>query len=83
MVASNFATVTLPLGNFATLPYLLLKQPSDLNYKKSEVMFSYASCQVWNSVPRFLREIDNVVLFKKQLKCYYFDIAFKGINDKS
>ena len=58
----------------------LLKQPSDLNYKKSEAMFSYASCQVWNSLPRFFGEIDNVILFKKQLKCYYFDIAFEGIN---
>ena len=58
----------------------LLRQPSDLNYKKSEAMFS-ASCQVWNSLPRFLREIDDVILFKKQLKCYYFDIAFGGIND--
>ena len=61
----------------------LLKQPSDLNYKQSEAMFSYASCQVWNSLPRFLQEIDNVILFKKQLKYYYFDIAFKGINDIS
>ena len=52
-------------------------------YKKSEAMFSYVSCQVWNSLPRFLQEIDNVILFKKQLKCYYFDIGSKGINDIS
>ena len=50
---------------------------------KSEAMFSYASCQVWNSLPPFLREIDNVILFKKQLKCNYFDIAFEGINEIS
>ena len=63
----------------------LLKQPSDFNYKKSEAMFSYASCQVWNSLPRFLQEIDHVILFKKQMKCYYFDISFEGrpINDIS
>ena len=61
----------------------LLKQPGDLNYKKSEAMFSYASCQVYNSFPRCLREIDSEIFFKKQLKCYYFDIAFEGINDIS
>ena len=51
--------------------------------KKSEAMFSYALCQVWSTLPRFVQEIDNVILFKKQLKCYYFDIAFEGINDIS
>jgi len=44
-------------------------------------MFSYALSEVWNSLPCSLREIDSANLFKKHLKCYYFGIAFEGIDD--
>ena len=38
--------------------------------------FSIASPSVWNSLPQSLRLIDDHEQFRKQLKIYYFNIAF-------
>ena len=31
----------------------------------------------WNAIPKEIRDIDNLVLFKKALKTHYFKTAFK------
>jgi len=35
-----------------------------------------ASLSVWNSLPQSLRLIDDHEQFQKQLKTYYFNVAF-------
>ena len=39
--------------------------------------FSIAGPSVWNSLPRSLRLIDDHEQFRKQLKTYYFNVAFR------
>ena len=43
-------------------------------------MFWYASPKLWNLLPLSLREIETFYLFKKRLKAYNFNLAFKDIT---
>lgn len=57
----------------------LLQNSSQLNYVKSESMFSFASPKIWNSLPLSLREIESVSLFKAHLKSPFFSMAFEDV----
>ena len=60
--------------------YFLLNVPSPIpNYKRTDRSFSYASPNVWNSLPYHLRTCSNISLFKKQLKTFLFQQAFEHV----
>ena len=61
--------------------YYLLNQPIKPQFKRTEGAFSHAAPQIWNNLPYHLRCINDVVVFKKQLKSYYFQIAFENTYD--
>ena len=58
----------------------LLQTITCLNFARSQFMFSYASPKLWNSLPLSLRGIETLSLFKKLLKAYYFNLAFKKVT---
>ena len=50
-----------------------------MNYKfYGEKSFSFYGPSVWNSLPFYLRNIDNVDTFKKHLKTYFFNQAYNS-----
>ena len=59
--------------------YFLLNVPPIPNYKRTDRSFSYASPNVWNSLPYHLRTCSNISLFKKQLKTFLFEQAFEHV----
>ena len=59
--------------------YYMLIRPAAPNYKRTEGAFSHAAPRIWNSLPFRIRCINELDYFKKHLKAYYFDIAFKNI----
>ena len=44
--------------------------------KFGERAFSYSGPAAWNSLPDYLHAIDNTASFKRQLKTYFFAIAY-------
>ena len=58
----------------------LLQTVTSLNFARSQSMFLYASPKVWNSLPRSLREIETLYLFKQHLKAYYLNLTFEDIT---
>ena len=57
--------------------YFLLQTPSVPNYVRTERSFSHAGPSVWNSPPYNFRTITDITVFKKQLKTYLFEVAFR------
>ena len=47
-----------------------------LKSKFGERAFSHAGPVAWNSLPSELREIVDSVVFRKQLKTHFFNLAF-------
>ena len=60
---------------------LLLEKTSQLNYNKSESIFSHASVTVWNDLPLDIRESSSISSFKTKLKTHYFNMAFIDVPD--
>ena len=57
----------------------LLQTVTRFNFARFESIFSYASLNVWNSLPLSLREIETLFVFKKRQKAHYFNLAFEDI----
>ena len=60
---------------------LLLEKSSQLNYNKSESIFSHASVTVWNDLPLDVHKSSSISLFKTKSKTHYFNLAFIDIPD--
>ena len=39
-------------------------------------VFKVAAPRIWNTLPKDIRKLDNYYIFKKQLKTYYFKLAY-------
>ena len=37
--------------------------------------------QLWNDVPKSLRSLNSINIFKQSLKAYFFNMAFEGVPD--
>ena len=61
--------------------FFLLKVPSRPNFSRSEGAFSFAGPKLWNELPRKLRSLNSVDVFKKSLKCHFFNLAFEDVVD--
>ena len=61
--------------------FFLLRVPSRPNFSRSEGAFSFIGPKLWNGLPRELRSLSSVDVFKKSLKCHFFNIAFEGVVD--
>ena len=59
--------------------YFLLRVPPVPNYRRTERSFSHAGPSVWNTLPYNLRTITDIAMFKKQLKTYLFEVAFRNV----
>ena len=55
-----------------------MEKTSQLNYNKSESIFSHASVTVWNDLPLGLDvgESSSISSLKTKLKTHYFNMAF-------
>ena len=60
---------------------LLLEKTNQLNYNKSESIFSHASVTVWNDLPLDIWESSSILSFKTKLKTHYFNMAFIDVSD--
>ena len=58
---------------------LLLEKTSQINYNKSESIFSHASVTVWNDLPLDIRESSWISSFKTKLKTLF--LAFINVSD--
>ena len=61
--------------------FFRLKVPSRPNLSRSEGAFSYIGPKLWNELPKSLRSLNCIEVFKRSLKAYYFNIAFDGVPD--
>ena len=59
--------------------FYLLKAPNVPTWTRTAAAFSYYGPNEWNGLPYYLRCMTDIDLFKKALKCYYFNMAFEGI----
>ena len=60
---------------------LLLEKTSQLNYNKSESIFSHTLVTVWNDLPLDTQESSSISSFKTKLKTHYFNMAFIDVPD--
>ena len=60
---------------------LLLERTSQLNYNKSESIFSHALDTVWNDLPIDIWQRSSISSFKTELKICYFHKAFVDVPD--
>ena len=51
-----------------------------VNYKKTKAAFSVSAPIVWNELPYTLRSLTTLTKFKSELKTYFFNLAFMGIE---
>ena len=58
-----------PVRSLRSSDLLLLQVPNVMN---SQRIFSYCAPQLWNSLPKFLKESETVTIFKKKLKTFLF-----------
>ena len=56
--------------------FYILKTPKPSNFSKTYAAFSYFGPKIWNELPYYIRSITELECFKKELKTYYFGIAF-------
>ena len=62
------------LRSTATRAAVSVRRPTRTNLRRRA--FSVAGPSVWNSLPSSLRLIDSHKQFRRQLKTYYFNVAF-------
>ena len=56
----------------------LLDIPPKPQYVRTEAAFAFSGPKMWNELPYNLRCIADIKVFKKELKTYYFNIAFNN-----
>lgn len=56
--------------------FYLLKIPPTPQYVRTEAAFTFSGPKMWNELPYYLRCMNDIITFKKELKTYYFNIAF-------
>ncbi len=56
--------------------FYILKVPTPPNFSRTCAAFSYFGPSVWNELPYDIRSITELECFKKELKTFYFKIAF-------
>ena len=61
--------------------YFRLKVPPRPNFSRSEGAFSYIGPKLWNDLPKSLRSLNSIEVFKKSLKAHFFSIAFENVPD--
>jgi hypothetical protein len=59
-----------------TFNYTLLPE-----YSRSEGAFSFVVPKLWDELHRELRSLNSVDVFKKSLKCHFFNIVFEDVVD--
>ena len=62
------------------LDFYVLKVPKISSLSTTNSAFSYAGPNVWNKLPYEIRCISDILEFKRRLKSYFFDIAFRDID---
>ena len=60
--------------------FFILKIPPKCNFSKSEAAFSHSGPKIWNGLPYEIRSLSSLNVFKSNLKTYFFNIAFEGID---
>ena len=50
------------------------------NYKKTNAAFSVSAPIIWNELPYALRSLTTLMKFKSELKTYFFNIAYMGVE---
>ncbi len=58
---------------------LTLEVPKTRHKTLGDRSFMSAAPREWNALPSELRSLDDLAVFKKQLKTHYFTVAFKDI----
>ena len=58
---------------------LTLEVPKTRHKTLGDRSFMSAARREWNALPSELRSLDDLAVFKKQLKTHYFAVAFKDI----
>ena len=66
---------------YSTCDLLLIQKTSQLNYNKSESIFSHTLTVTVNNLPPYIRENTSISLFKTKLKIYYFAMDFTNVPD--
>ena len=61
--------------------YFLLEYVMNSNIKRAEGAFSLQAPKIWNDLPYDLRSVNDLSVFKRKLKTYYFTLAFKSDMD--
>ena len=61
--------------------YYLLETAASKNIKRAEGAFSFIAPRIWNELPFSLRSLNELFLFKKHLKTYYFNVAFSSTSE--
>ena len=56
--------------------YTILKTPKPPNFTRTYAAFSYHGPSVWNELPYKIRCLSDIEQFKRDLKTYYFGLAF-------
>ena len=57
--------------------YYIVKVPKPPNFTRTFGAFSYQGPKIWNELPYSIRCMTDIEYFKRDLKTYYFDIAFR------
>ena len=60
--------------------FFILKTSPKCNFSKSEAAFSHSGPKIWNGLPYEIRSLSSLNVFKSNLKTYFFNIAFEGID---
>ena len=56
--------------------YFLLESPAIPHLNQTDRGVFHAAPKIWNSLPYELRSLNDVNMFKKNLKTYLFNVAF-------
>ena len=59
--------------------YFLLNIPAMPHFKRTEGAFSISGPKIWNDLPYAIRCLSDLILFKKALKTFYFDLVYNDI----
>ena len=59
--------------------FYLMKTPTPARFSRTDASFCQCGPKIWNELPYAVRCINEIENFKKCLKTYYFEIAFKDI----
>ena len=56
--------------------FYVVKVPKPPNFSRTYAAFSFNGPKIWNELPYRIRSMSDIVDFKRELKTYYFGLAF-------